>query len=152
MDMPIATIVSADSQHAVVEVEPAALCARCAAGRGCGAGLLANTRAARRLEVSVAPGLALQQGERVYLTLEPANLLQAALLAYATPLAGMALTLVTASVLLGPVGDVAGIVAAIVGLAGGWFIGRSILRRHTCLRRLVPAVHARAGADATDAN
>ena len=56
-----------DPAHAVVEVEASFRCARCAAGKGCGAGLFAGDSKSRRVDALVTSQLELQVGDRVTL-------------------------------------------------------------------------------------
>ncbi len=101
MDVPIGKIVSIGPDSATVAVERSAACPRCAAGKGCGAGLLSGSTRPAMLEVSLSPQLKLNQGDEVRLTLEPSHLLRASLLVYGLPLAGIILMLVAAIALAG---------------------------------------------------
>ena len=128
------------SPRAVVLIDAAAECPRCAAGKGCGAGIFGGGDA-RRVEALVADGLRVRAGDAVRIDLAPRNLLRAAGEVYGAPLvcgvgaAGLAY-------LLGA-GDGPGAVAALVGLAVGLALGRWRLRRAQCLQRFTPVVTAR---------
>jgi len=140
VETPIATVISIRDNLAVVEVDAAAVCARCAAGKGCGAGLLSGGRRPGRLEVNVGRDRSLQIGERVYLSLEPANILRASLLAYGLPLLGVTAALALAWLLSGRLADSAAVVIALAGLGAGLVLGRWQMRRLDCLRQLVPTI------------
>lgn len=140
MRTPIATVLSASADNVTVEVEPAAVCARCAAGKGCGAGLFGAGRRRRQLDVKADPGLLLEAGERVYLTLEPANIVKASLLAYGLPLLGVVLLPTLVWTLAGPISDLVAAAAAAVGLVAGMALSRLNLRRQACLRQFVPVI------------
>ena len=92
MEHPEGTVVLLESGtgavRALVVVDPSAACPRCAAGKGCGAGILATGRGVRRVEVAVPDGMELTVGDRVALSLLPENLLTAATIAYGIPLGG----------------------------------------------------------------
>lgn len=135
MNAPHARVVATGTNVATVSVEAGAACARCAAGRGCGAGLLQRGRT-RLLQVRVADGLVLAPGDYVRLELAPSHLLRAAWLAYGLPLLALVLS-VTVAVGFGA-GDAGVVAAGATGLAAGLLAGRSILRRDDCLEHLTP--------------
>ena len=56
---------NADGERAIVDVEAAAACPRCAAGRGCGAGILQGSGKIRRVEALIDDGVTLRKGDRV---------------------------------------------------------------------------------------
>lgn len=140
MDSPVGKIVSIGQGKATVAVERTAACPRCAAGKGCGAGLLSGSRRAALLEVSVSSRLNLGEGDEVRLTLEPAHLLHASLLVYGLPLAGMVLMLVAAWLIARPLSDPEAIAWASIGLAGGFLAGRWQLGRRDCLQQFIPKI------------
>ena len=72
----------------MVEIAAAPGCARCASGKGCGAGVLAGDERLRSVEALIAHGLAVREGDRVSIQLAPKNLLRAALIVYGLPLTG----------------------------------------------------------------
>ena len=129
--------------HATVSVDAAAICARCAAGKGCGAGLLTGGKRARLIEVQVSPGLGLRVGDEVKLTLAPSNLLRAAFLAYGLPLGGIVSALGIAWFLNRALDDQSAVVSAIGGFVGGVLIGRHYLNKDGCLKNLVPTISER---------
>lgn len=132
---------SAEPAHAIVEVAASFRCARCAAGKGCGAGLLAGDEAPRRVDALVARQIELRVGDRVRLELTADNVLRAAALAYGLPLCG-ALAGAALAWWFGA-GDAGAAAAAIAGALAGVATGRWRLRRESCLRRFTPLVTAR---------
>jgi sigma-E factor negative regulatory protein RseC len=144
MDSPIGKIIAIGSTSAQVEVARTAACPRCAAGKGCGAGLLSGTRKAAILEVPLAAGSGLCEGDEVVLALEPAHLLRAAMLVYGLPLLGILLALTAGWLTIRPLNDGAAIVLAVAGLAAGLMAGRWQLNRHACLTQFVPRIEGRA--------
>ena len=126
----------ADGPRALVEVDMAAVCARCAAGKGCGAGL-GRTRN-RCVEARVPPGVEIRAGDSVQLALAPGTALRAAGLVYGLPLAAAACGAALAY-LLG-FGDPAAALAAVVGLFAGLVLARARLRG--CLKHFTPEVVA----------
>ncbi len=126
----------ADGPRALVEVDTAGACPRCAAGKGCGAGLsLARNR---RVEARVPPGVRIHTGDSVELTMGPNNVLRAAGIVYGLPLAAAASGAALAY-LLG-LGDPAAALAAVAGLGAGLFLAKRRLRG--CLRDFTPEVVA----------
>ena len=124
--------------RAIVAVEAAAVCARCASGRGCGAGIFAARQGVRRLEVAVAGGSPLAAGDVVSIELAPGNVLRAALLVYGLPLAAAAVGAALAYALA--MGDAAAAATALAGLAAGALAGRRRLRDDACLARFTPTL------------
>lgn len=140
MESPVGKIVSLGQGTATVAVERTAACPRCAAGKGCGAGLISGSRQPALLEVSVPPHTSVGEGDEVRLTLEPAHLLRASLLVYGLPLAGIVLMLAVGWLLARPLSDPEAIAYACIGLAAGFFAGRWQLNRRNCLRQFVPKI------------
>ena len=131
----------ASPRHAVVEVVSSLRCARCAAGKGCGAGVLGGDSKLRRIDALIAGGVVVREGDEVRVELAPDNLLRAALIVYGLPLAG-ALVGAGVAYLIGA-GDLGAAVSALGGIALGVAAGRARLRRGNCLRRFTPTVTAR---------
>ena len=140
MDSPIGKIVSIGPGSATVAVERTAACPRCAAGKGCGAGLLSGSTRPAMLEVSLPPNLSLSEGDEVRLTLEPSHLLRASLLVYGLPLAGIILMLIVGWLISRPLSDPEAIAYAIAGLAAGLLAGHWQLNRRDCLKQFVPKI------------
>ena len=145
MDDPQGTIVEfvrdSNGTRAVVEVDAGVACPRCAAGRGCGAGVLFDAARQRRVEAWITPGLELSEGDSVRIELAGSSVLKAALLVYGLPLAGAAIAAATAYVL--GLGDPGAATLAIVGLAAGFIVGRRRLDRQTCLSTFTPVISRR---------
>lgn len=125
--------------RAVIDVDAAAACPRCASGKGCGAGLFVNT--SRRIEASYPLGIGLTAGDIVEISLATDSLLRASLLVYGLPLF-MALAAVGLAYGLS-LGDAAASVAALVGLILGLAIARRRIAQRVCLRQFTPVVSRR---------
>ncbi len=143
MDSPVGRIVTVGPGHATVSVDAAQVCARCAAGTGCGAGLLTGASRFRLIDGDGPPGMDLKPGDDVKLTIAPSHLLHAAVLAYGLPLAGVVIALGIAWIMSRTLNDVLAVVLAICGLVAGALLGRHFLNQHGCLKNLVPTVSER---------
>lgn len=131
--------------RAVVAVE-AAVCSRCAAGRGCGAGVFSTAAGSRQVQARIAAGVQVAEGDRVELTLAPDRLLDAAWVAYGIPLAGALAGASLAWYL--QFSDSNAALAVLAGvLAGGMLAGRR-LTRDKCLQHYVPIIERRLAATA----
>ena len=142
MDHPEGTVVSirqcAGALKASIEVDAGAHCARCAAGKGCGAAMPGRVAGHRQLVVAVDPDQNIRAGDRVRLTLAPRHLLNAATWAYGVPLvASLAAAAVAYRV---NAADAITGAAALLGFAAGLVISHRRLRAADCLRGLQPAV------------
>lgn len=146
MDLPTATVISVDGRNVMLRVDSPIACARCAAGKGCGAGLLAGRQGPRELRLPLPSGLQLQADDRVQLNLVPARLLQATVYAYGLPLAALTLAPLFAHYAWGPLGDAQLVAVAAVAVAAAVPLGRRLLARNRCLERLVPDIVGRAPA------
>lgn len=142
MESPRGRILSVHSDtepaHAVVEVVTAFRCARCASGKGCGAGLIGGDEESRRIDALLPPGMAVGPGDEVRIELAPDNILRAAAIVYGFPLSG-AVTGAALAWALGA-GDAGAAITALAGVAVGMLAGRMRLSRITCLRRFTPTV------------
>ena len=98
------------------------------------------------LEVSLSPHLALNEGDEVRLMLEPSHLLQATVLVYGLPLAGIVLMLMAGWLISRPLSDPEAIAYAVAGLAAGFITGRWQLNRRNCLKQFVPKIAGSADA------
>ncbi len=125
-----------DGTRALVEVDIAAVCPRCAAGKGCGAGL--SLRQNRRVEARVPTGALVDTGDTVELALAPSNVLRAAVIVYGWPLIGAAAA--AAFAYLAGLNDAGAALAAVAGLGAGLVLARRRLRG--CLRDFTPEVIA----------
>jgi sigma-E factor negative regulatory protein RseC len=124
--------------RAIVDVQAEAVCARCAAGRGCGAGVFGARRGTRRLDVAIDDRLDLAVGDAVGIELAPGNVLGAALLVYGLPLAGAAAAAALAYGL--GLGDAGAALTALGGLCAGALAGRRRLQSAGCLARFTPTL------------
>lgn len=131
---------------ATVVVAAPVACARCAAGKGCGAGLLTGPDVSRQVQVQVPEGMALDAGDRVTLCIGSRELLRGAGLAYGLPLLFMLVFVGIASLGGGPGADARAIPAAIAGLVAGIFLSRRILARDAACSHLVPVIDGHASA------
>ena len=143
MNSPVGTIVSIADGHATVSVDAAAICARCAAGKGCGAGLLAGSNRSRFVDVPLTAGMQFKAGDEVRLSLEPSHLLRAAIFAYGLPLGGVILALGIAGYLNQSLDDRFAVVLAVAGLVAGVLFGRHLLSKDACLRNLALTITTR---------
>jgi sigma-E factor negative regulatory protein RseC len=142
MSTPEGQVVAVGRQSVTVSVDAAAVCQRCAAGRGCGAGLFGKRQPATLLDVNVGEGVALRVGDRVRLELLPAHLLRAAWLVYGLPLFSMLLAVAAGSSLLAPGSDLAAVLSGAAGLVAGVLLGRRAINRSGCLRQCIPTASA----------
>jgi len=143
MESPVGRIVSIADGQATVSVDTAEVCARCAAGKGCGAGLLTGSNRTRIIEVQLSPGMEIEPGDEVKLSLAPSHLLRAAVFAYGLPLIGIVVALGVASILNQGLDDHFAIALAISGLVMGGLLGRHFLNKESCLKNLVPTISER---------
>jgi sigma-E factor negative regulatory protein RseC len=143
VDFPRAQVLAIHQDYAIVSVDTGATCARCAAGKGCGAGLRSVAERHREIKVPLAAGLQLKAGDEVALAMPAADLLRGAVYAYGLPLAGMVLALAIARLLLGPLPDPVAVLVAGAGLAAAWTGSRLSLRRPRCFVRFQPEIVSR---------
>jgi sigma-E factor negative regulatory protein RseC len=141
-------ILSITGENVTVGLSAAPACPRCAAGKGCGAGLFGNRSAATVFVVDLPQPSTLQPGDAIVLTLDGTRLLHASLLVYGLPLAGALLATCLGWLFFQPLTDVAGVILAVAGLAAGLLVSHRYLLRNACLRQFVPTI----GNDATDAS
>ncbi len=145
MQNPSGQIISVSTdpadQTVIVEVSSDLNCKRCAAGKGCGAGLLGSRPSERRVEAVVADHLEVRNGDRVSIVLEPANVLRAAIIIYAYPLIAAMLAAVSAHAI--GLSDIAAAIATLIGLGAGIYLAKLRLRSAGCLREFTPMVVAR---------
>lgn len=127
--------------HAVVEVAASIRCARCAAGKGCGAGIFGGDDKLRRVEALIAIDLDVGEGDQVAIELAPNNLLRASFIVYGLPLLGAVAG--ASGAWLSGLGDLGAAIAALAGGGVGVLTGRRSLQRTGCLRTFTPVVTAR---------
>jgi len=132
---------SANGARAVVAVDVTSACPRCAAGKGCGAGLFASGGTGRQVEASVPPGLDIAEEDVVEISLAPDNILRAAIIVYGLPMLGAVIAATIAYTL--SLGDVTAALAALTGLGSGLVLARWHLRQTACLQRFLPTIERR---------
>lgn len=123
--------------RARVRVDSAIACARCAAGKGCGAGMFQGDKTTH-IDVAIPDGIAINSGDTVSLAIGTQQVLRAALIAYALPLGCVLLALGIAQFWLDELQDGHALLAALVGLVSGLAIGRRLLRGERACRRFRP--------------
>ena len=133
-----------NQQITVVVTAPVA-CRRCAAGNGCGAGLLSGTERERRIDVALPQGMQLAPGDHVSLGIAPGQLLRAAGIAYGVPLLSLVGAAGLAALAGSTPGDGPAIAMALAGLGIGVLISRRILARARTCDGYVPTVEQRRG-------
>ncbi len=140
MELTRGRIISVAQDHltATVEVDTAVFCARCASGKGCGAGVFGSDDRPRQFAAPVLGNIRLHEGDVVRIELAPQSVLHAALIVYGIPLV-TALAATGVAFFTG-LPDSRAVLAAIAGLAAGVLIGRRWLQRANCLRRFTPAI------------
>ena len=144
MDSTLARIVAfpTGDGRALVEVDTSVACSRCAAGRGCGAGLISGRSGSRRIEANVAAGIEVAAGDTVTIDIPGKSLLAAAAIVYGLPLSGAAAG--AAIAYLTGTGDAATALGSLAGMAAGFAVSRRRLAQTDCLTRFVPTVSGRA--------
>ena len=127
MTGPHGRVVAITAHRALIEVNPGFSCSRCAAGRGCGAALLAGNRHRKAilLPVKRRPDHRLEQS--VSLSMGVGTMATMGAQAYGIGLAGLMAGLAGAQ--LAGAGDVVSAVVGLVGLGGGLAAGRAYLKR-----------------------
>lgn len=142
MEITRGRVVQVDTAQPVpsakVEVTASPPCARCAAGKGCGAGLLGQGSKDRSVNALIGSGVRVKKGDVVRIALAPENLLRASWLVYGLPL-GWALV-GAALAYLAALGDLAAAIAALGGAGLGMLIARRRLRSSDCLRQFTPTI------------
>lgn len=145
METPQGRILSVQSDaippRAVVEVIASISCARCAAGKGCGAGILGGDEKPRRVDALITQGLDLREGDRVQIALAPNDLLRASAIVYGLPLLGAVAG--AAGAWWAGLGDLGAAFSALAGVGVGILAGRLRLQRTGCLQTFTPTVTAR---------
>jgi len=138
VEAPEGIVVGLRPGWATVRVDQRFVCPRCAAGRGCGAGIFGRGGSGL-VEVSLPPEVSLTLGQSVSLSLEPGRLLHAAWLVYGIPLLALfSAALVAGYAMPGGTSDAVALAMAAAGLlCGGWWARRR-LRRVGCAGRFVP--------------
>lgn len=153
MDNPTGIVQSltpgAEPRLALVSVDIASACPRCAAGKGCGAGLLAEARQSRQIEAIIAADSEIEHGDTVELALAPGNISRAAMLVYGVPLLAALLSAGLAYALR--LSDLGAAAAALGGLAAGVLFSWHRCRQSHCLTHFTPTITKRLPVSGTSA-
>lgn len=119
-----ATVVEVRADVALVRCLSQSGCERCAAGKGCGGGVMSRLLGDRLNLVSVATGgKSLRAGDEVLIGLHEQGLVQASAAVYLVPLVAAMLGGVAAASAIGP-GDAIVLSGTVVGFVGGLFWAR----------------------------
>ncbi|MFN2300889.1 MAG: SoxR reducing system RseC family protein [Gammaproteobacteria bacterium] len=133
-----AEVTDIDGLHAWVACRAQQDCARCAAGNGCGGGILGRWLGDRLHRVRVVHQGEIAVGDCVIIGLDERALLRAAAAIYGIPLLAMLAGAVTGQTLYGH--DAAALAGAAAGLAAGFAWVRVFSRKMARYRRFQPAV------------
>jgi len=128
---------------ATIAVESMPACARCQAGKGCGAGVLQGDTTLQRVSAEVPEGLQIEPGDSVRLELPSGTLLAAALLAYGAPLAGAIVFVASTKLIVQGYSDFHGVAAGLLGLFSGVIAGRAIASRRANCGQFSPLIVGR---------
>ncbi|MDH5345337.1 MAG: SoxR reducing system RseC family protein [Gammaproteobacteria bacterium] len=137
METASGQVIAIHGDVATVAITTPVACPRCAAGKGCGAGLFVGGED-RRIEVRVPPGLDLGEGADVSLAISPRRLLTAAAVAYGLPLT--AFVLCTGLGWLATGDDLPAALSGLAGLAVALLAGRRWLSLRSVCDGFVPVV------------
>ncbi len=140
MTNPVATVLSIAGNEAIVEVSDRSVCPRCAAGKGCGAGIFSSAKKSLSLTVRIEAGIQIAEGDQVRLSLAPSDLARAAMFAYGAPLAGLLIAAGCAFLLVDSGSDIWALILSTAGLVAGFVAGRILARRDPCVSRLSPSI------------
>lgn len=140
MDKASGKIISVCGNVATVSVANTG-CPRCAAGKGCGAGLLTGRAGSTEVELQLPSAHHYRAGDEVSLSIASSSLLRAALLAYGLPLAGTVLALTLGWVVMAPLSDLAAAIIALAGLLAGFIAGRNQLKKDDWCKQFVPSIN-----------
>ena len=146
MESAIGTVSSVAEGVATLVVAAPITCHRCAAGRGCGAGLLGSNEKPRRVETSIPAGMTLAVGDQVRLTVAPRHLLRAAILAYGLPLISMLVFVAIAWGFGAADSDLLAVAFALTGLVAGFLLSRRLFAAEAACEQFVPVIESFAGA------
>lgn len=135
-----ATVVAVRGNKLTVSVENTVACARCAEGKGCGAGLLGSSSGPSSLELDAPDDALLRAGDIVCLTMESEDLLRASWLAYGFPMVSVVGALALLRLIADGASDVTEIGTAAAVFAISHIVARGWLRRDRCVQRLTPTV------------
>ena len=135
MEAPQATVESISAESVTVRVARQA-CPRCAAGKGCGAGIFAGRGGDVSMTVPLERGMTVNVGDQVSLSLASGSLLRATFLAYGLPLTG--LLLASGVAVMSGRADGESVLWGLAGMLAGFTLARRRLKRDRCLSSLQP--------------
>ena len=120
------TVIEVSPGRAVVVCAGAAACARCAAGNGCGNGLMERLLGdrLRTVEARVPPSLTVAAGDVVRMSLADDSLVRGAATAYLLPLCGLLAGCLAGGALLPGSGDAGVLAGGMFGLMAGFALPR----------------------------
>ena len=140
MQSASATVVKVSDAEVQLTVARDAVCARCASGKGCGAGLFGQARKPVSIDVIRPTGLVVTPGDQVDLAIESSAVLRASIAVYGLPLLGLVgLPLIASWTGLAD-GDASLAVAALAGIYGGFVVGKAWSGRYGCSRQYEPKI------------
>jgi sigma-E factor negative regulatory protein RseC len=146
MEKAVGKVLSLADSTATVSVDIGTSCARCRAGKGCGAALLQDPDRRVNIDVTLPADSAFAVGDSITLAISPAYLLRAAMLAYGLPLAGMLVALALARMSGAVHADWQAVLYALGGLAVGLSTSRRMLKNERVCRQFVPELGGIPGA------
>lgn len=148
METATGKINALNGRTATVSVRSSSVCHRCAAGKGCGAGIFQSTDKPRYMQIELPEGMSLQIGDSIDLTIGGRHLLRAAVLAYGLPLITMLVSLLALQSFGVATDDASGVLAAVGGLLAGLVLGRALLKRESVCDQFVPTIGSSADGNA----
>lgn len=137
-------VVDVAGDYAWIETEPASACGSCSVRKGCGTSALAGLFGRREAPLRVVNHVNADVGDSVVIGIQEAGLVRGSLAVYAAPLAGLfaggLLGRHAAAALMPEVAEVASILGALAGLAGGLAWLRRFSRRTEQDARYQPVI------------
>ncbi|MEX0900198.1 MAG: SoxR reducing system RseC family protein [Gammaproteobacteria bacterium] len=137
-----AEVTEVDGQYAWVACRAQQDCARCAAGQGCGGGLLGRWLGNRLQRVRVTHDGSVRVGECVVIGVDDRVVLRAAAIVYGVPLVALGAGALIGEAVSGS--DAGAFGGLVMGLAAGFLWVRSFSRKIPVQRWFQPAVLRRA--------
>lgn len=130
MIVETAQVVQVQGRYALVRTERRTACERCAVNKGCGTSVLSRVLGRRWSELKVLNTPGARVGDTVNIGVGEAGLLKSALVIYATPLAGIAASALTGTLLFGPsLSEPAAVALGAVGFVAGLLLARRFSAR-----------------------
>jgi len=125
---PAKVISESDSSY-LLETLAKSACPKCAAGEGCGGGILATAFANKTYRLSVKKSKQLQVNDLVQVGIESSVLIRASMVLYLLPLLFMVISAVLAGSLISN-HDLYTVTGAIIGMLTGAFTAKLLSRRY----------------------